>query len=56
MLLGGWIVKRWSLKCRGIMRMCMAFTLISLLLSPSFFLHCPKKPMAGVDRLYPLNG
>ncbi|XP_070181232.1 solute carrier organic anion transporter family member 4A1-like [Littorina saxatilis] len=55
MLLGGWIVKRWSLSVRGIMRMCMTFTLLSLLLSPAFFAHCTRKPMAGVDRVYPLN-
>ncbi|KAK3610854.1 hypothetical protein CHS0354_039125, partial [Potamilus streckersoni] len=53
MLLGGYLVKRFQLKCCGIMRLCGGFMLISLMLSPAFLLYCPSPFIPGVSVLYP---
>ncbi|KAK3610855.1 hypothetical protein CHS0354_039126 [Potamilus streckersoni] len=53
MLLGGYLVKRFQLKCRGIMRLCSGFMLVSLLLSPAFLVHCPSSSIPGVSAFYP---
>ncbi|XP_061113706.1 solute carrier organic anion transporter family member 4A1 isoform X1 [Conger conger] len=50
--LGGYIVKKLNLRCRGIIRFCMVSALISLLAIFIFLLHCPNVPMAGVNVLY----
>ncbi|TSM04919.1 Solute carrier organic anion transporter family member 4A1 [Bagarius yarrelli] len=50
--LGGYIVKKLNLRCRGIIRFCMLCALVSLLAVFVFLLHCPNMPMAGVTQPY----
>lgn len=50
--LGGYIVKRLNLRCRGIIRFCMMCAMVSLLAIFIFLLHCPNVPMAGVTAPY----
>ncbi|XP_074538548.1 solute carrier organic anion transporter family member 4A1 [Halichoeres trimaculatus] len=50
--LGGYIVKRLNLRCRGIIRFCMMCATISLLANFIFLIHCPNIPMAGVTTPY----
>ena len=50
--LGGYIVKRMNLRCRGIIRFCMMCAMISLLAIFIFLIHCPNVPMAGVTAPY----
>ncbi|XP_043971837.1 solute carrier organic anion transporter family member 4A1 [Gambusia affinis] len=53
--LGGYIVKRLNLRCRGIIRFCMMCALVSLLAIFIFLVHCPNVPMAGVTAPYQLG-
>nr|XP_040049616.1 solute carrier organic anion transporter family member 4A1 [Gasterosteus aculeatus aculeatus]XP_040049617.1 solute carrier organic anion transporter family member 4A1 [Gasterosteus aculeatus aculeatus]XP_040049618.1 solute carrier organic anion transporter family member 4A1 [Gasterosteus aculeatus aculeatus]XP_040049619.1 solute carrier organic anion transporter family member 4A1 [Gasterosteus aculeatus aculeatus] len=53
--LGGYIVKRLNLRCRGIIRFCMMCALVSLLAIFIFLIHCPNVPMAGVTAPYQYN-
>ncbi|KAL1021224.1 hypothetical protein UPYG_G00010370 [Umbra pygmaea] len=53
--LGGYIVKKLNLRCRGIIRFCMVCALISLTAIFIFLIHCPNVPMAGVTAPYPSN-
>ncbi|KAJ8016509.1 hypothetical protein DPEC_G00007970 [Dallia pectoralis] len=53
--LGGYIVKKLNLRCRGIIRFCMVCAFISLFAIFIFLLHCPNVPMAGVTAPYPSN-
>uniref|UniRef100_A0A8C6S0R1 Solute carrier organic anion transporter family member n=1 Tax=Neogobius melanostomus TaxID=47308 RepID=A0A8C6S0R1_9GOBI len=50
--LGGYIVQRLNLRCRGIIRFCAACCSLSLLSAFVFFVHCPDVPMAGVTAPY----
>ncbi|KAI9532584.1 Solute carrier organic anion transporter member 4A1 [Dissostichus eleginoides] len=50
--LGGYIVKRMNLRCRGIIRFCMVCAIVSLLAIFIFLIHCPNVPMAGVTAPY----
>lgn len=50
--LGGYLVKRFRLRCAGIIKMCVAFTLASLASCFVFFLSCPNVPFAGVNVPY----
>uniref|UniRef100_A0A672ICZ7 Solute carrier organic anion transporter family member n=1 Tax=Salarias fasciatus TaxID=181472 RepID=A0A672ICZ7_SALFA len=50
--LGGYIVKRLNLRCRGIIRFCMMCAMVSLLAIFIFLIHCPNVPMAGVTAPY----
>ncbi|XP_076024060.1 solute carrier organic anion transporter family member 4A1 [Genypterus blacodes] len=50
--LGGYVVKRLNLRCRGIIRFCMVCALVSLLAIFIFLIHCPNVPMAGVTAPY----
>ncbi|CAL8326376.1 unnamed protein product [Merluccius merluccius] len=50
--LGGYIVKRLNLRCRGIIRFCMLCALVSLLAIFIFLIHCPNVPMAGITEPY----
>uniref|UniRef100_A0A3Q3IDE3 Solute carrier organic anion transporter family member n=1 Tax=Monopterus albus TaxID=43700 RepID=A0A3Q3IDE3_MONAL len=50
--LGGYIVKRMNLRCRGIIRFCMMCAMVSLVSIFIFFVHCPNIPMAGVTAPY----
>ncbi|KAJ0064579.1 hypothetical protein NL108_010908, partial [Boleophthalmus pectinirostris] len=46
--LGGYIVQRCDLRCRGIIRFCAVCCSLSLLSAFVFFVHCPDVSMAGV--------
>ncbi|GFS36930.1 solute carrier organic anion transporter family member 4A1 [Trichonephila inaurata madagascariensis] len=48
-LLGGYIVKKFKMKCASIIRMCILFSLICLAFSFIFILHCPDANFAGVN-------
>uniref|UniRef100_A0A8C6P2E2 Solute carrier organic anion transporter family member n=1 Tax=Nothobranchius furzeri TaxID=105023 RepID=A0A8C6P2E2_NOTFU len=50
--LGGYIVKRLNLRCRGIIRFCMACAIVSLMATFIFLINCPNVPMAGVTAPY----
>nr|XP_019944418.1 PREDICTED: solute carrier organic anion transporter family member 4A1 [Paralichthys olivaceus] len=50
--LGGYIVKRLKLRCRGIINFCIMCTALSLLTVFIFLIHCPNMPMAGVNAPY----
>ncbi|KAL4655427.1 solute carrier organic anion transporter family member 4A1 [Arapaima gigas] len=50
--LGGYIVKKLNLRCRGIIRFCMLCAFLSLLAIFIFLIHCPNQPMAGVTTTY----
>ncbi|KAK3547575.1 hypothetical protein QTP86_025464 [Hemibagrus guttatus] len=50
--LGGYIVKKLNLRCRGIIRFCMLCALVSLVAVLVFLVHCPNVPMAGVNAPY----
>ncbi|XP_068606659.1 solute carrier organic anion transporter family member 4A1 [Brachionichthys hirsutus] len=50
--LGGYIVKRLNLRCRGIIRFCMMCSTTSLLAIFIFLIQCPNVPMAGVTSPY----
>ncbi|KAH3750801.1 hypothetical protein DPMN_185335 [Dreissena polymorpha] len=52
MLLGGFIVKRGKLKCRGIIRLNMVCATLGLLISAVFWLQCPTQSIAGVSTDY----
>lgn len=53
--LGGYIVKKLNLRCRGIIRFCMLCAMVSLLAIFIFLLNCPNVPMAGVTAPYHYN-
>uniref|UniRef100_A0A9J8A222 Solute carrier organic anion transporter family member n=1 Tax=Cyprinus carpio carpio TaxID=630221 RepID=A0A9J8A222_CYPCA len=50
--LGGFIVKKLNLRCRGIIRFCMLCAVVSLTAIFIFLVHCPNVPMAGVTAPY----
>ncbi|XP_076840429.1 solute carrier organic anion transporter family member 4A1 isoform X2 [Brachyhypopomus gauderio] len=54
--LGGYIVKKLNLRCRGIIRFCMLCALLSLLAIFTFLSHCPNVSMAGVTTPYRTSG
>lgn len=50
--LGGYMVKKWNMRCRDIVRVCVACTAASLVTTFVFLVHCPDVPMAGVTVPY----
>ncbi|XP_074656773.1 solute carrier organic anion transporter family member 4A1-like [Tubulanus polymorphus] len=50
--LGGYLVKRFQLKCSGILKMCMGTASAVLLLLMIFFIQCSNVGFAGVNRPY----
>lgn len=50
--LGGYIVKKLNLRCRGIVRFCMLCAMVSLTAIFIFLIHCPNMPMAGITAPY----
>ncbi|XP_021915688.1 solute carrier organic anion transporter family member 4A1 isoform X3 [Zootermopsis nevadensis] len=50
--LGGYLVKRLSLHCAGIIRFCVIATLIGVTFTACFFLSCPNLTFAGVTDPY----
>ncbi|CAK1601566.1 unnamed protein product [Parnassius mnemosyne] len=50
--IGGWLVKRWKLACAGIIKLCVAVTLIAAVFTFSFVLSCDDYPFAGVTENY----
>lgn len=53
MLFGGYIVKKFNLKCRGIIRFSCACLFLCMCLGPSFLASCPSQPIAGISTSYP---
>ncbi|KAL0851611.1 hypothetical protein ABMA28_007390 [Loxostege sticticalis] len=49
---GGWLVKRWRLACAGIIKLCVAATVIAAAFTFSFVLTCDDYPFAGVTVRY----
>ena len=50
--LGGFFVNKFKLRGSGIIEFCLLCTLVSLLASLIFLMHCPGVPMAGVTAGY----
>ncbi|PNF24215.1 Solute carrier organic anion transporter family member 4A1 [Cryptotermes secundus] len=50
--LGGYLVKRLSLHCAGIIKFCVVATLIGVTFTTCFFLSCPNLAFAGVTKPY----
>uniref|UniRef100_E1BPV8 Solute carrier organic anion transporter family member n=2 Tax=Bos taurus TaxID=9913 RepID=E1BPV8_BOVIN len=50
--LGGFFVNKFKLRGSGIIKFCLLCTLVSLLASLIFLMHCPGVPMAGVTAGY----
>lgn len=50
--LGGWLVKRWKLPCAGIIKLCVAATVLSALFTFCFVLTCPDYAFAGITVPY----
>nr|XP_006819772.1 PREDICTED: solute carrier organic anion transporter family member 4C1-like [Saccoglossus kowalevskii] len=51
-LLGGWIVKKTNYGVKGNLKLCIAISIATIVLSLSYFLRCPDQPIAGVFRSY----
>lgn len=56
--LGGYLVKKYHLKCSGIIKLCVYATVVAVFFTVSFFISCPNVAFAGVNRNYAsaLNG
>ena len=50
--LGGYLVKRFDLRVRGIIRLCLGVTLPCILFCLIFLVHCDNVPFAGVNIEY----
>ncbi|XP_033727222.1 solute carrier organic anion transporter family member 4A1-like [Pecten maximus] len=50
--LGGYLVKRYKLRMKGIIRLCLGLTLPSLILALCFIIHCPNQAFTGVNVPY----
>ncbi|XP_053609403.1 solute carrier organic anion transporter family member 4A1-like isoform X2 [Plodia interpunctella] len=50
--LGGWLVKRWRLACAGIIKLCVAASVLAGIFTFSFILTCEDYPFAGVTVMY----
>ncbi|KAK7884705.1 hypothetical protein WMY93_027828 [Mugilogobius chulae] len=50
--IGSYIVKRFKLQVRGMIRFCLGCTLFSVFLNMMFLIHCPTVSMAGVTVPY----
>ncbi|XP_042212018.1 solute carrier organic anion transporter family member 4A1-like isoform X2 [Homarus americanus] len=50
--IGGWLVKKLQLRCSGILKMCIVFSLFCLLSCFTFVISCPNIDFAGVNVEY----
>ena len=50
--IGGYLVKRFDLKCRGIIKLCLLTTTCTVILMLVFLVRCPNVKMAGVNAHY----
>lgn len=50
--LGGYLVKKFNLTCAGIIKLCLAATIVATLFTVCFFLSCPNLSFAGVTAPY----
>ncbi|KAK3926220.1 Solute carrier organic anion transporter family member 4A1 [Frankliniella fusca] len=50
--LGGYLVKRFSLSCSAIIKLCIATAAIGVVFTLCFFISCPNIAFAGVTRAY----
>ncbi|GAB6018872.1 hypothetical protein CHUAL_000530 [Chamberlinius hualienensis] len=48
-LLGGYVIKRCSLRCAGIIRLCTGLTAAALVTCFVFLTNCPNIPFAGIN-------
>nr|XP_016929033.1 solute carrier organic anion transporter family member 4A1 [Drosophila suzukii] len=53
--LGGYLVKKWNLACRGIIKMCLMATVVAALFTICFLVSCPNPKFAGVTTGYNLE-
>ncbi|XP_070533590.1 solute carrier organic anion transporter family member 4C1-like [Ptychodera flava] len=51
-LLGGWVLKRFNLKVKGMLKFSIGTGVITLCLTPMFMLRCPENQVAGVVTPY----
>jgi organic anion transporter 4A len=51
--LGGYIIKRYDLKCAQIIKFCISCAFISMGLTMAFLISCPNMNFAGVTNSYP---
>lgn len=50
--LGGYLVKRFSLNCAAIIKLCILASALGVLCTLSFVISCPNVAFAGVSRGY----
>jgi len=50
--LGDYLVKRFQLRCGGIIKLCVGFSFTSLLSCFAFLMSCPTLPFAGINTPY----
>lgn len=48
--LGGYLVKRYDLKCAAIIKMCVVCSFVALVLGSSFLISCPTRKFAGITQ------
>lgn len=53
--LGGYLVKKFNLTCKGIIKMCLIATICATMFTICFFISCPNLQFAGVTGPYPNN-
>lgn len=53
--LGGYLVKKWNLACRGIIKMCLLATTVAALFTICFLVSCPNPKFAGVTTGYKMQ-
>ncbi|XP_033640299.1 solute carrier organic anion transporter family member 4A1-like [Asterias rubens] len=54
-VIGGWVVKHFNLRFRGMIRFCLASLVVSLFMIASFLISCPNPNFAGVTVDYDKN-
>ena len=50
--LGGWVIKKFKLECKYILRLCFSICFISAFCQLGFLLYCPEVKFAGVNSFY----
>lgn len=50
--IGGYLVKRFDLKCGSILKFCTIFSIIGSIMFLSFFISCKRVEFAGINTLY----
>ncbi|XP_070533588.1 solute carrier organic anion transporter family member 4C1-like [Ptychodera flava] len=55
-ILGGYFIKRFNWKVRGIIKFCIFCTIITIVMSPILLMRCPLEPIAGIYVPYNYTG